>query len=523
MVMSFPTLEKYPGLVSNFLLYPHGRRMLSAFMYLPHREAAALAPIFFDAYKKMEDGPNKEQVSNLMTGNDFHSWNGKQLMDNKMATFSQESCPDAMWTLNAVSEFSTPDRDFFGLTVIDLASPQIPAAILEDIFNREETTNAAKTAMTANPNFPEHLTFTPADDCDWVRGLALAKYGDLTSEKNIAELKERFTDPNIRMRDDLAIGYLCARKEIPEELAEQLHMAIKPEFFPLLAQTEGHRAMVRRKIKADVPIQTFTPTDIIYVSPEMDTKTLDAIYEHLDSHGDEGNKNWAKNMAMVACHPNASAEITGKALFDKKVLPEMEDAILAMKSHVSAALLMAVGVKQGLMRYGSLAKVPDCPPSTLSLAFDACRTKPCATGEALIWKDEDVLALAAHKNFPWDKYSFDAMDAAVTTPDSRFAMFCCMSLGSRYRDIDEFYEGKYAAASLFNQRTSTVRLQKLVSQDPELAAWAAMHPNAGGEIKGLRKDLGVCTSAFAEKFHSPGLAGKSAGKKDKPSENPFVI
>ena len=504
--------------------------MLSAIMRLQNSASDAMAPAFFWAYDEMPEGEEKKSVKDLMTVQSFSLLTAEHLLKHGMIKLGdgRTNTDAALFEACTNNNFGTSK---FGLTVLDLAHPAIPAAMLETMFNSAETTTIAKRALTANPNFPKSIKITPAMRRH--RALALAKYGDLTNPEVVAELAREVADQAVEGGDDLyrARFSLCERKNLPEVLAAQLSWTADHTTFSLLAQTAGHREMMRKKlsgqeISGPPPIAIYTRSEVFYLTPDMDAKILTAIYEDLQTpETQDTNPHWREFMARAASHPNAPISLLADAIQNDEVVGLLEKSLLTMNSPLAETTLLSLRTRGARPEYASFAKI-NCSSSTLAKMFDACcqeKTEVFAASDTPEREilNEDCLALASHPNFPWEKYSYGKMISSVGAPELG-VLTCAMALNAKYPEVETLHETAWPASALFNPKTSAFRLEKIAAQHKELAVLASMHPN-GLSLAPLAHDDRETADLLREQLPKPILTGKSSHRPYSDKTSAIII
>lgn len=445
-----------------------------------------LAPAFFRGYNNLQEEKEKSHVRELMKGQDFNEWNTTKLMECGMWQVEGDKT-NIEEVLLGIAGLHGLAADFFGVKIVELANPIIPAETLIHLMESPDTTLPAAACIAANPNFPKDERYPIVGTIEWVHTLALAKHGDLTDPKVITNLELNITDPDTPRKGwvDTARRWLCEREELPEELAAQLFLAADAQTFESLAKTRGHRAIMQKELAQREatglpPISTYSQSDLHYLTPDMDAKTLQGIYTDLrEKENNNRNPAWRQFAAMTAAHPNAPTSLMEQAIQDDEIVGDLENAVLGMKSPLAETTLIALMMRNGQALYESFAQI-ECSSTTLGKIFDECCSKKTET----FTKDEDkdavlnasCLKLASHPNFPWEKYTFSKMILSVS-PDDVGVLTCLMALRSRYPELDNIHESEHAAAALFKEKTSALRLKKIAAQDESLAPLVAMHPN----------------------------------------------
>ena len=132
--------------------------MICALLRLGSPPGSKMAATFFDVFSHMPDGLAKEDVRNLMAGVPPQPQVAGHLLRNKMAEFGKGQ--DANRILQNIAFLNDRHQSFYDMRLTELANPAIPSKSLRMLFAQDSTTNSAKAAMFANPNFPSDVEWT---------------------------------------------------------------------------------------------------------------------------------------------------------------------------------------------------------------------------------------------------------------------------------------------------------------------------------------------------------------------------
>lgn len=503
--------------------------MICALLRLGSPPGSKMAATFFDVFSHMPDGLAKEDVRNLMAGVPPQPQVAGHLLRNKMAEFGKGQ--DANRILQNIAFLNDRHQSFYDMRLTELANPAIPSKSLRMLFAQDSTTNSAKAAMFANPNFPSDVewTLSKTDPKQLeIYALATARYGSLSGLKAVNEYGVAMLgdDPWAWEGAAEARTYLCARKDLPKGWAAELEHIVDEPDFKMLAQTAGHRELVREQIKNGQPFMFFVTKNRLRLSPEMPSDMLEQFYEKLQtSEGQSDVHDWAGAMAEIAAHPNAPRVLAASAAFkDDELVEPLAAAFAATNSpHKEGVLMELLHLPMPMAQHDSIASVQDCSPDSLKWAFDdAIRYANGGTdGNGMVpfaprWNDV-CLTLASHPNFPWKEYSLEQMLSAAGEKNWG-AMGCLMNLAARYPEADNMGPGEYTISSLFSPKLSTRRLEKIAEQYPDLESLVGMHPN--GEGIGSSSET---VASFTRKFATPELPGRGSGDELPPRQPPLEI
>ena len=504
--------------IANLLSNPHGRRMLCGMLYLDFPESKSLATGFFRVFREMDGGAEKESIRHLMAGAPLRAAFASNLLAGKMV--DKKALPNSgEWIRKAVQP---AQGNLFNSDSLDLASPVFGSDILTEAFHMTGASEDAKAILSTNENFPDTLKrkrWWPPRRLLVAEAAALAKYGNLQDPavakkvtRWIATRKPSGEIFSAKAGDQIAHEgrkLLCERRDVPEDVLLALLNGADFDEYSMLAKTDGYKAIADRLVDEKAPAEQFIKGNALFLSSKTDAGTLDALYGVI-SRRMMGRPQvvWDRHLALVAAHPNADPRLLERAPDDGVSPATLCGAVLTMRP-AGAESFLAGMVEHTSLNEGALAKLPDCSAETLAACFDKAVSRQNNSGEAgLEW--DNRIRLASHKNFPWSRYSFQEMCDSVNKQNLP-VLYCCMALNASYPEVDSMCKAG-AFCALFNLRTSSRDLQKLVQRDERMAPLVAAHPN-GDSFADQSEEM----KPLISKFEPIPLAGRGTkGVEEKP-------
>ena len=502
--------------------------MLCAMVRLETQESRKWQDSFFAAVAEMPEGQDKASVRNFMRGMHLRSKNARFMVDLDMVEYGKPNHqPD--WVMSEVAKLPTISDHFCDINILDLAAPAIGAPFIRELLASPATSSAAKAALSANPNFPADIKYTPEKEDAWTRVVAAAKHADLKTFKfdrgdEILLFGEEATPMAMQAR-----SILCRRKDLPKHMAAGLEHGVSQHDFMYLAESDGHRELVREQIKTMRDISCYITDDWLRISPEMDKEMVTEFYDEVQTEDLQMKiGTWESTAAALAAHPNATGETLERAIdADDEIASQLEGYLnvdTKRPKRSEAALIKLMQLPNPLAEYDSIANLPTCSKESLRIAFEIAihaeedeeGTMPSPTRR----KKKACLALASHPHFPWEDYSFGTMMESVEEKDWP-VMSALICLSSNYPEVEDMHAGQYGMAAVFSPKTSHRKLEKLATLAPEMAPIAAMHPNGSLSLLDkpevnttiLPNDTRNTIEEFVDKFSPLQLSGKAGAGK----------
>ena len=358
----------------------------------------------------------------------------------------------------------------------------------------------------ANPNCPKEFQKSHASLLDSpLYRLAVATHGDLSDKGTIDALTARL---GLAATRDETIAALCRRKSLTPLFAEKLAATVTNESdYNYLSKTEAHQEFSSKQSQTYATenylfaAKPNPPKFALRLSPSLDTKTVSRIFEDCKKLGSRLNESEEKLRALAA-HPSATKEMVDYVLADTALRDGFQFTDFPKKSPHAEYGLMEMGKKE-VKRLSLLGLASNHHTSAEGLkhAFQACLHVEGATSN-----------LASHARFPWTEIPLDYI-ISQTHETSKFEVYCAAHLSGKVpqKELDKI-PAKYACAALLDPSLSSLRLEKLAREIPEVATIAAIHPNG----RELHFEQETANANIASQIRSqtpvPILVGKSAQK-----------
>lgn len=374
-----------------------------------------------------------------------------------------------------VIEFNEWEGAVPGVASIDLANPRLPSDFIRETLGRTAITVPCVAGLKANPNCPESLRSTDGmpDEHKRYHMLALARYGDLNHKETnalIVKLIDTGVVAGQQMKPHLhqiAIRYLCGRKDLTEALVVRLDGKCQPREYTTLATHPLHRKAVSEGRVHGLYTQSAASRDPVGWSQELSSTQLDSIYQDADS-----GPHPLQVRLTAAAHPNAKAGLINDLLVTAK-LERTETKVfstLVANGSPHTRMLFDRFREEDPTRISSLAlaKWADTPPRALLES---------AQGHILGGSWKGAVHFTSHPSFPWAETADDFL-RSISKPDASLSATCCKAAaGALTPNEERALLAKNPLPLLFVRATAGATLVKIAHANPEYAGVAALHPN----------------------------------------------
>lgn len=454
--MEYPVFDA--DVAANMAASPHARHMLAALVLLNQGDVGQWASRFVRECPCMPEP---------LKGSAFNPASSALLERGWIA-------PD---TFIPVAQKLCSQRDptmfIGGIRLRDVASPVLPPEIVASLGALYKNFTPVMAALSANPNWQgSQSIFETLPDADRELHLsALIKYGDMANPQvNNRLLREVVLNENEKVPNKLHLGTmqaLCAR-DLPENLAKELALIVGPDGYALLCQTKAHRKLVK---DGALFAHNYHGNHggSIRISPEASAIALETLIGQLPQLKDPakpGGISKKDMLSAVAAHDNS---LEGWRVEARKLKGLMKYAQLVCASTAAWAADEAELLRQteGIPS-NSLSRMQNAHPRTLlALAENAVEYED-------VQRDNVLLKLVSNKKFPWTAVDKNSPIRTCETKH-RLAMTCCEALTAKSSSLEQIQ--KEPLAVLFTPTLTGNRISKIVTKNPELAAFAALHPN----------------------------------------------
>ena len=397
-----------------------------------------------------------------------------------------------------------------GLTLFELASPVLSADAIRELWKWPSTSDAAKTALAANPNNPRALVgdiFSRARTENYV--LCAARFGDLTNP----DIRDIVTANTYEGKEKERIeNWLAARTDLTPVIMANLKGACNQQAYITLSRQANFLAEYSPPTPAE--LNTVLTPDCVRLPPNAPPETVQAAFDSLDKFPYSSMMtNSANARAIIASHPNAPEKIMRAAIEDDSARCFLGACIPISESPHAAWAIPLTYEKQldvddePTPFYEEVAELRDCPPELLEWVIDATPTSGSENRVPARWSA--AVAAMAHPNFPWEKVSPERIRASISAEDLPAVLAVSRLAGHRGSAVVEsLADPECCGEEVFSPSTSARRLEQISKEHHASAAWCAMHPN-GADIK-VSKTYEQVVQNFQAKFACVTLSGKGA-------------
>lgn len=473
----------------HFLAHPHGRRMVAAGLHLlPPENRIAV-------FGRLLQRPNiKKMLGSLLDSVENPAREFRDILTDGSKQVDDLSTERGKAFL-ALARNPKSLKENHGMEVVDLMSPVLTANAICSLLVDPHVSLDAGSVLCANPNCPKDFKEPPRQQDLPLLALGTARYGDLSKPENvdfiINQVLSRDAASSIK---GAGARYLLERDDIPESLAGILDRYVASRDYPELCEKAGHREFCKNNPRELRLADIADDRGMIKLPPDVTADNLVKLFDEISS---AAAPTWVlepiEERIKITLHPNAPKCLieTGK------------------KDREGAALVVALGCGDKVTEHAEWFLRREGMPWPMSALRNA-------TPNGLRWAAEGLMAdspkslpdVLTHPNYPWREDN-DAILKAVHTHQSDVIVAArCLFGAAKSNVLFEDVAEKYPGSLLFTENLSSVKLEKIAEVYPELAAFAACHPN-GRDIRVANEHDSEIVGRFRGKFASPALAGKS--------------
>jgi len=475
---------------------------------------------FFNEFYNLDES-ERADIRKLMDGVPCCEKNLSRLLEIGIIKSISINSP-AFPILKQLAKLSTSVLKHKNKTNTILAHPAIDAEAVTALRVVAIATATARRVLAVNPNAPEEVQIKATQSSPMFdQALALAKYGNQKIHSVYRAMKQLielggFSDIETRQIHRALAG----RPDLHETLIRSLDIRIcQADRAPLEKCANYRKAVLRPDVKN---FERAFGENSLKLGEDVDEQTIGKIYDAI-------NSNQAKQlgvasevaMAAIAIHPNCPKRVLDSILADGQVKKH-----IGLKGHITestnAEKIITEVVTSGTSSPASarfLARIKTCSEPGLKLVMDYVTKKDrkvivmTGNGSALGLDPErhtDAAAIMSHPNFPWKAYSPEEI-ADISHPPHMTSIAVSLHLtgGQMAKEILPLLHLANPIAAVFSPGVSAHRLERIATENPDIAPLCAMHPN-GDSIQIQDSTQKATVEEFKRRLPSVSLSGKSA-------------